>query len=222
MNIQDLPTCWQTALSPEFAKPYFQQLREFVERERKHHQVFPAAEHVFEALRLTPLNDVRVLILGQDPYHDDGQAHGLSFSVQRGVRVPPSLRNIYRELESDLGIPPAKHGCLEAWARQGVLLLNTVLTVRAHEANSHHKQGWETLTDRVIECVSRQAAVAFVLWGRPAQKKAPLIAEQHLVIQSTHPSPLSARRGFFGSQPFSQVNEFLVSKQMSPIDWQVT
>lgn len=219
--IDQLPNCWQTALADEFDKPYFVDLHEFVATERTKHQIFPPESDVFNALRFTPLDKVKVLILGQDPYHDDDQAHGLSFSVRRGIKVPPSLRNIYKERESDLGIPPAAHGHLEEWAQQGVLMLNTVLTVRAHEANSHRKKGWEEFTTRVIECVNKQPAVAFVLWGKPAQTKKPLIDERHLVIESPHPSPLSARRGFFGSQPFSKINEFLSAKDASAIDWQL-
>ncbi|MEZ6122696.1 MAG: uracil-DNA glycosylase [Planctomycetaceae bacterium] len=162
------------------------------------------------------------MILGRDPYHDTGQAHGLSFSVRPGVRLPPSLRNIYKELQSDLGISPASHGCLIRWAEQGVLLLNTVLTVRAHQPNSHQNQGWEQLTSRVIEVVNQQPAVAFVLWGRSAQQKAGLLdSTRHLVIQSAHPSPLSARNGFFGSRPFSQINQFMTDNGMPEIDWAV-
>ncbi len=214
-----LPNQWADKLRGESAKPYFRDLEIFLRQERSEHSVFPAESDVFNALHLTPLENVRVLILGQDPYHDDGQAHGLSFSVNRGVKLPPSLRNIYKELESDLGIKPASHGCLEAWARQGVLLLNTVLTVRAHEANSHRKKGWEELTTRILQCVNELPAVAFVLWGNPAQEKAGLIADRHLTIQSAHPSPLSAHRGFFGTRPFSRINDYLVGRGRSKIDW---
>ncbi len=221
MNIQQLPNCWLGALRDEFSAEYFVQLQQFIAEQRRDATIFPAEEDVFNALRLTPLKKVRVLILGQDPYHDDGQAHGLSFSVQKGVKLPPSLRNIYKELESDLGIAAASHGHLESWARQGVLLLNTVLTVRAHEANSHQKRGWETFTTRVIECVNQQPSVAFVLWGKPAQTKSSLIDKRHLVIKSAHPSPLSARRGFFGSKPFSKINQFLTESNEPPIDWRV-
>lgn len=217
--IDQLPNCWRAALADEFQKPYFQQLQTFVAEQRAAHEVFPPAAEVFTALRLTPLNNVKALILGQDPYHDHGQAHGLSFSVQRGIKIPPSLRNIFKERESDLGLPPDSHGCLEQWAKQGVLMLNTVLTVRAHEANSHHKQGWEQFTTRIIEVVNARAAVAFVLWGKPAQKKSPLIDERHLTIESPHPSPLSARRGFFGSQPFSKINAYLAANEQTEIDW---
>ena len=214
-----LPADWASVLQDELRQPYFSELQEFVSQERRTGTVFPAAENVFRAFELTPLNSLRVLILGQDPYHDDGQAHGLSFSVLPGVRHPPSLRNIFAELQTDLGIPPARHGCLEAWAQQGVLLLNTVLTVRAHEANSHQKKGWERFTDRVIQEANRRPSVAFILWGKPAQKKAEFLDDRHCVIQSAHPSPLSARRGFFGSRPFSTVNEFLERSGQLPIDW---
>ncbi len=221
MNLNAIPECWRETLKDDLASPEFQELQDFVTRERKASPVFPPADDVFNAMIMTPLSQVRVLVLGQDPYHDDNQAHGLSFSVRRGVKIPPSLRNIYKELTSDEGIPAATHGCLESWARQGVLLLNTVLTVRAHEPNSHRKRGWEDFTTRVIECVNELPSVAFVLWGKPAQQKAFLIHERHLLIQSSHPSPLSARRGFFGSRPFSQINDFLKSNDQPPIDWRV-
>lgn len=221
MKASDVPADWREALAAEISQPWFEQLCEFVQQERRDGPVFPPAADVFRALQLTPLAKVRVLILGQDPYHDDGQAHGLSFSVPPGVKVPPSLRNIYRELQTDLEIAPAGHGCLQKWAQQGVLLLNTVLTVRAHEAHSHRKQGWERLTDRLIQVVNDRPTVAFVLWGKPAEAKERLIDPQHLIVKSAHPSPLSARRGFFGSRPFSRVNEFLVSQGQLPIDWDV-
>ncbi|MFO1001198.1 MAG: uracil-DNA glycosylase [Planctomycetaceae bacterium] len=221
VNLRNLPFSWQTALTADFSSPIWTELEAFVRKERSEHTVFPAEEDVFRAMRLTPLDQVKVLILGQDPYHDDGQAHGLSFSVPRGIKVPPSLRNIFKELHSDLGIVPADHGCLESWAQQGVLLLNTVMTVRAHEANSHRNRGWETFTDRVIQCVSQRPHVACVLWGNPAQQKASLIDSRHLVIQSPHPSPLSAHRGFFGTRPFSRINAYLESVGDNPIDWRV-
>lgn len=217
----DLPACWRQALAPEFAAAYFSRLETFVASERALGAVFPPVEDVFNALRLTPLGQVRVVILGQDPYHDSGQAHGLSFSVRRNVRPPPSLRNIFRELETDVGLTPGSGGCLAAWARQGVLLLNTVLTVRAHEANSHRNQGWETFTDKVIECVDAGPARVFVLWGKPAQKKALRISKHHLVIKSAHPSPLSAYRGFFGSRPFSRINAFFAEQGQREIDWRL-
>lgn len=221
MSVDPLPGLWHSRLADELSSPGFQELLRFVAEERQRNLVFPPEADVFNALRMTPLEQVKVLILGQDPYHDDGQAHGLSFSVKRGVKLPPSLRNIYKELHSDLGIEPAGHGCLESWARQGVLLLNTVLTVRAHEANSHRRKGWEQFTNRVIECVNERPQAAFVLWGNPAQEKASLINSRHLVIQSAHPSPLSARRGFFGSRPFSRINEFLIQNGQAAIEWRI-
>jgi uracil-DNA glycosylase len=221
MNLDSIPICWREQLADEIKSDRFGELQEFVDRERKTQVVFPPADAVFNAFSFTPVNQVRVLIIGQDPYHDDGQAHGLSFSVRRGVKIPPSLRNIFKELESDLRIESGEHGCLESWARQGVLLLNTVLTVRAHAANSHRQQGWEQFTTRVIECVNELPTVAFVLWGKPAQTKRPLIDERHLIIESPHPSPLSARRGFFGSRPFSQINRFLQSKGQPPVNWKL-
>jgi uracil-DNA glycosylase len=224
VSLQSLiPAAWQAILEPEFHKPYFAKLEAFLETERSAHQVFPPEADVFHALELNAPDDVRVLIVGQDPYHDVGQAHGLAFSVKSGTRLPPSLLNIYRELETDLGVPRAKSGNLESWARQGVLLLNTSLTVRAHEAASHKNKGWEKLTDAIIQAVSSQAQpVVFVLWGGHAHKKLPLIdSERHTVIQSVHPSPLSAHNGFFGSKPFSQVNAALEGAGQMPIDWRV-
>ena len=205
----------------EFSKAYFRELQAFVESERRKHGVFPAAENVYRAFELTPLPEVRVVILGQDPYHDADQAHGLSFSVRPGVKAPPSLRNIFRELHSDLGIPPARHGCLDAWARQGVLLLNTVLTVRAHQAHSHRGKGWEEFTSNMIQAINQQPHVAFVLWGKPAQEIAGTLAERHLIIESPHPSPLSAYRGFFGSRPFSRINSFLKQTGQPEIHWEL-
>ena len=218
-----IPASWQAILEPEFENPYFAKLEAFLETERSAHQVFPPPADVFHALELTAPADVRVLIVGQDPYHDVGQAHGLAFSVKSGTRLPPSLLNIYRELETDLGVPRSKTGNLEAWARQGVLLLNTSLTVRAHEAASHKNKGWEKLTDAIIHAVSSQAQpVVFVLWGGHAQKKLPLVdAARHTVIQSAHPSPLSAHNGFFGSKPFGKVNAALEAAGQMPIDWRV-
>lgn len=220
MTPDDLPDDWRQALSAEIHSVRFQSLRKFVLDERSAGTVYPAHRDVFRAFQLTPLRQVRVVILGQDPYHDEGQAHGLSFSVPPGARIPPSLRNIYKELQSDLNIPPAKHGFLESWARQGVFLLNTVLTVRAHQAHSHRGQGWEDFTDAVIRTASERCpAAVFVLWGRPAQKKRAFISDRHLVLESPHPSPLSARRGFFGSRPFSQINQFLMQQDQPPIRW---
>ncbi|MFY0613991.1 MAG: uracil-DNA glycosylase [Hyphomicrobiaceae bacterium] len=216
-----LPACWREALADDLAAPYFAELQAFVASERAGGDVYPEEGDVFNALKLTPLDRVRVVILGQDPYHDDGQAHGLSFSVRPGVRPPPSLRNIFKELEADIGLAPPDDGCLEGWAKQGVLLLNTVLTVRAHAAHSHRGRGWETFTDRVIECVNARPSVAFLLWGKPAQKKAAGIDARHLVVQSAHPSPLSAHRGFLGSRPFSQINAFLRARDEAEIDWRI-
>ena len=218
--IEHIPNDWRDALAPELQTDSCQQLRDFLQTEYQSQTVFPPEDQLFTALRLTPLAKVKIVILGQDPYHDDGQAHGLSFSVQQGIKIPPSLRNIFKELHADVGIEPADHGCLEDWARQGILLLNTVLSVRAHEANSHRKQGWEQLTDAIIRSVNQQPAVAFVLWGKPAQKKASLLDEaRHLVIQDPHPSPLSAHRGFLGSKPFSQINLWLQDNGKEPIQW---
>ena len=218
-----IPAAWQAILEPEFEKPYFAKLEAFLEAERAAHQIFPPDADVFHALELTAPNAVRVLIVGQDPYHNVGQAHGLAFSVKSGTRLPPSLLNIYNELEADLAIPKSKSGNLEAWSRQGVLLLNTSLTVRAHEAASHKNKGWEKLTDAIISGVSSQTQpVVFILWGGHAQKKLPLIdVSRHTVIQSVHPSPLSAHNGFFGSKPFSKVNDALRKAGQMPIDWRV-
>jgi uracil-DNA glycosylase len=221
--IDQIPPSWQGPLAEERTKPYLAGLEAFVEEERARHSVFPPAEEVFSALRSTPYAEVKVLIVGQDPYHDDGQAHGLAFSVRPGVRVPPSLVNIYKELQSDLGIPPARHGHLQAWAYQGVLLLNTSLTVRAHAPASHKGRGWEQLTDAVIRAVNAlPRRVVFVLWGGHAQKKRPLIdGPQHVVIEAAHPSPLSARNGFFGSRPFSAINHALEEAGVAPVDWRL-
>lgn len=218
-----VPTSWQAVLEAEFKQPYMASLEAFLEVERATQTVFPPESEVFSALELTPFDQVRVLVVGQDPYHDDGQAHGLAFSVRPGVKVPPSLRNIYKELEADLGILQSKNGFLEPWARQGVLLLNTSLTVRAHAAGSHKGQGWEKLTDAIIRAVSSEAdRVVFVLWGAPAGKKLALIdATRHTVVQSAHPSPLSAHNGFFGSRPFSKMNAALLAVGKPEIDWRL-
>jgi uracil-DNA glycosylase len=223
MKLQQVPASWQTVLQEEFAKPYMEKLESFLELERKSHVVFPPREDVFNALEYTPYENVKVLIVGQDPYHDDGQAHGLAFSVRQGVKLPPSLVNIYKELESDLGIPRAKTGYLKHWSEQGVLLLNTSLTVRAHEAASHKGKGWEQFTDAVIRAVNaKQERVVFVLWGAHAQKKLELVDQtRHVVIQSAHPSPLSARNGFFGSKPFSKINTALREVGRGEIDWKL-
>lgn len=218
--IEQIPNDWRAELAPELQSESYQQLSDFLQSEYQTRTVYPPEDQLFTALRLTPLKKVKVVILGQDPYHDDGQAHGLSFSVQHGIKLPPSLRNIFKELHDDLEIEFSDHGCLEAWAKQGVLLLNTVLSVRAHEANSHRNQGWEQFSDGIIRVANQQPSVAFVLWGKPAQKKASLLDEaRHLVIQDPHPSPLSAYRGFFGSKPFSKINEWLQRNGEQPIQW---
>ena len=216
-----LPPSWRGVLADEIEKPYFQELARFVAQERETAQVFPPDDEVFSALDLTPYDDVRVLVLGQDPYHDDEQAHGLCFSVRPGIKAPPSLVNICKELESDVGVKPPKSGSLIPWAKQGVLLLNAVLTVRAHTPNSHKDRGWEMFTDAVIKKVSeKQQRVVFLLWGAYAQKKARLIDDKrHTVIKGVHPSPLSARNGFFGSKPFSTINRALEGSGSEPVDW---
>ena len=212
---------WQPVLADEFAKPYFQELIAFVKQEYATAVVYPPGAQIFHAFDTTPFDQVRVVILGQDPYHGRGQAHGLSFSVQDGQRVPPSLFNIYKELQADLGVPPNPSGNLDRWAQQGVLLLNATLTVRAGEAGSHQKKGWEEFTDAVIRKVSAgRERVVFVLWGAYAGKKAELIdASKHLIIKSVHPSPFAADKGFFGSKPFSKANDWLVGQGLAPIAW---
>lgn len=217
----DKETDWRPILKPETEKPYWRELIEFVNAERSAIKIFPKTEDVFKALHLTQYKDVRVVILGQDPYHNDGQAMGLSFSVPDGVRLPPSLVNIYKELAEDIGKEPYKSGDLSNWAKQGVLLLNAVLTVRAHQANSHQGKGWEQFTDAILQAVSdKNEHVVFILWGGFARKKKPLIdMSKHTVIESAHPSPLSAYNGFFGSKPFSKTNEALVSHGQEPIEW---
>ncbi|MEG0294367.1 uracil-DNA glycosylase [Enterococcus sp.] len=214
---------WQRLLADEFEKEYFQDLFKFIDQEYEETTVYPPKELIFSAFEHTPYEEVKVVILGQDPYHGANQSHGLAFSVQKGVKIPPSLRNMYKELASDLNIPPASHGNLISWADQGVLLLNTVLTVREGQAYSHRKQGWEQFTDRVIEVLNaREEPIIFVLWGKPAQQKAAMIdTQKHVIIQSFHPSPLSASRGFFGSKPFSKVNDALKKLGKEPIDWQI-
>ncbi len=214
---------WLESLQEEFRKPYYKSLYETVQREYRSKTVFPPADDIFNALHYTPLSQVKVVIIGQDPYHEPGQAHGLSFSVQPGVKIPPSLQNIYKELSDDLGLTIPDNGCLTKWARQGVLLLNTVLTVEAHRANSHAGIGWEEFTDAVIRSVEAQdRPVVFLLWGSHAGKKAAMIHNpKHLVLKAPHPSPLSAYRGFFGCKHFSKCNAFLEEQGLAPVDWQI-
>ena len=212
---------WREIFAEPSVRNGLTHLETFLAGERREFSVFPEHCNIFRAFELTPLERVRVVILGQDPYHDDGQAHGLSFSVPRGIPIPPSLRNIFRELQADLGHQPPPHGCLDAWAERGVLLLNTVLTVRAHEANSHRGQGWEEITTKVLERVNQRPAVAFVLWGTAACRLAGALSSRHLILQSPHPSPLSAYRGFFGSRPFSRVNDFFQQRGEPALDWSV-
>ena len=219
-----LEESWKRSLSAEFASPYMAKLKDFLLAEKTAgKQIFPKGSDYFRALDLTPIDKVKVVILGQDPYHGAGQANGLCFSVKPGVRTPPSLVNIYKELNADLGIAPVRHGFLESWAKQGVLLLNSVLTVEEARAASHQEQGWEKFTDAVIRTVNDECdGVVFLLWGSYAQKKAAFVDQtKHLVLKSPHPSPLSAHNGFFGNGHFSKANEFLVSRGREPIDWQL-
>lgn len=221
--IHPFPSSWQPILGAEREKPYFQKLESFVDEERATHTIFPPQDQVFSALELTPYEQTRVLILGQDPYHGAGQGHGLAFSVRPHIAKPPSLINIFRELRDDLGCRVPNNGFLVPWAGQGVLLLNAVLTVRAGQANSHKSKGWEKLTDEIIRRVNEKAEhVVFVLWGGYAAKKIPLIDDaRHTIIRSAHPSPLSAHNGFFGSRPFSQINAALQAHGQAEIDWQI-
>jgi len=214
---------WLDAIGEEFNKEYFKDLYSFIKDEYENHLVFPKEEDIFNAFNMTPLSQVKVVILGQDPYHNENQAHGLAFSVKAGVKTPPSLVNIYKELHENLGCSIANNGYLEKWARQGVLLLNAVLTVRAHEANSHRGRGWEDFTDAAIRAVNNQdRPIVFILWGNPARKKKRMLNNpKHLILEGPHPSPLSAYRGFFGSRPFSKTNEFLKEHNIKPIDWQI-
>jgi uracil-DNA glycosylase len=218
----DLPASWRTVLADEFEKPYFRQLQEFVAEERRTHTVYPPEEDVLNAFHYTPYDKVKVLLLGQDPYHDEGQAHGLCFSVRSGARPPPSLMNMFKELHNDLGCRIPDNGYLVRWAEQGVMLLNAVLTVRAHQPNSHKGKGWETFTDAAIRALNdRERPVVFLLWGAYAQKKQQLIdADRHRILTAAHPSPLSAKK-FFGSKPFSRTNEALKELGEEPIDWQL-
>ena len=214
---------WLTVLQEEFRKPYYAKLFQFIKEEYQTSQIFPPADDIFNAFHLTPLSQVKVVIIGQDPYHNVGQAHGLCFSVKPDVEIPPSLVNIYQELHEDLGCKVPNNGYLVKWAKQGVLMLNTVLTVRAHMANSHHGKGWEVFTDAAIRALNEQdRPMVFILWGRPAQMKESMLNHpKHLILKAPHPSPLSAYRGFFGSKPFSQTNRFLESHGIEPIDWQI-
>lgn len=214
---------WLEPLKPEFSKPYYKKLYKKVQEEYNTRLVFPPANDIFNAFDFTPLSEVKVVILGQDPYHGDGQAHGLSFSVKPGVKIPPSLINIYKELQTDVGCYIPNNGYLEKWARQGVLLLNTVLTVCAHQANSHRGIGWEEFTDAAIRILNEQdRPIVYLLWGRPAQsKKSMLHNPKHLILTAAHPSPLSAHNGFFGCKHFSRTNEFLKQNGLEPIDWQI-
>lgn len=214
---------WLTELGAEFRKPYYAKLYQFIKEEYNQYQVFPPADDIFNAFHYTPLSQVKVVIIGQDPYHNIGQAHGLCFSVKPDVEIPPSLVNIYQELQADLGCRIPNNGYLVKWAKQGVLMLNTVLTVRAHQANSHRGKGWEEFTDAAIKALNKQdRPIVFILWGRPAQMKRSMLDNpKHLILEAPHPSPLSAYRGFFGSRPFSQTNNFLIQNRIIPIDWQI-
>lgn len=221
--MRKLENDWAVALEEEFTKPYYMELIKKVEEEYAQKQVFPPADEVYNAFHYTPLSDVKVVIIGQDPYHNENQAQGLCFSVSKGVDIPPSLVNIYKELESDMGCQIPSHGSLVKWAQQGVLLLNTVLTVEAHKANSHKGFGWEIFTDAAIKAVNElDKPVVFILWGKPAQKKRKMLTnEKHLILEAPHPSPLSSYRGFFGSKPFSKTNEFLEEYGEKAIDWKI-
>ena len=216
---------WDEILAGEFEQDYYKRIRYWLKKEYAEQTIYPAAENIFNALRYTPYSKVKAVILGQDPYHEPGQANGLAFSVRPGIKLPPSLQNIYKELEADLSVPAAKNGDLTNWARQGVFLLNTVLSVQAHRANAHKDFGWQTFTDAVIAALgSLPQPIAFLLWGAQAQKKAAIIRQSphpRLILESPHPSPLSAYRGFFGSRPFSQVNAFLLSCGFPAIDWKI-
>ncbi len=214
---------WEKALKGEFSKDYYKKMFVKIQEEYQTRTIYPPADDIFNAFHFTPLEEVKVVILGQDPYHEPGQAHGLCFSVKPQVPIPPSLVNIYKELEDDLGCYIPNNGYLEKWARQGVLMLNTVLTVRAHQANSHKDLGWEQFTDAAIRVLAEQdRPMVFVLWGKPAQRKKEMIHNpKHLILESPHPSPLSAYRGFFGSRPFSRINAYLEQNGLEPIDWQI-
>lgn len=214
---------WDEILDEEFNKEYYQKLRQFLDYEYSHYTIYPKAKDLYNALRFTPYEEVKVVILGQDPYHEPNQAFGLAFAVKKGVALPPSLKNIYKEMESDLNIKTPSHGDLTSLAKQGVLLLNTVLTVREHQANSHANKGWEILTDKIIEKLNASShPVVFILWGNNARSKKRLItSSKHLIIESAHPSPLSAYHGFFNSKPFSRTNDFLIKNNIKPIDFNI-
>lgn len=214
---------WDELLKGEFEKEYYLKLREFLKKEYFTYQVYPNMYDIFNALKFTSYSDVKAVIIGQDPYHGPGQAHGLCFSVQKGVAIPPSLQNMYKELYSDLGIPPANHGYLKKWADNGVLMMNAVLTVRGGQANSHRNMGWEFFTDKVIELLNkREKPIVFILWGNNAKQKMKLITNpNHLILQAAHPSPLSAFNGFFGCRHFSKTNEFLENHGIAPVDWRI-
>lgn len=221
---QILKNDWQNVLQDEFQKPYYLSLRQFLISEYRTKKIYPDMYDIFNALHLTPLEKTKVVILGQDPYHEPQQAHGLSFSVKEGVAIPPSLKNIFQELSQDIpSFHMPTHGCLTHWAEQGVLLLNAVLTVQAHRANSHKGKGWELFTDKILSILNEQTRpIVFILWGNPARAKKIFITnKQHLILESAHPSPLSAFHGFFGSRPFSKTNEFLIKTGQTPIDWQI-
>lgn len=224
--MEQLTNSWKDLLAQEAEQPYYKLLETFLERQYNEATVYPEKENIFNALQLTDYNDVKVVILGQDPYHGPNQAHGLSFSVEKGQKLPPSLKNMMKELQQDIGCEIPEHGDLTSWAKQGVLLLNTVLTVQAGKANSHKGQGWEQLTNAIIEHLAkREQPIVFLLWGKPAQSKRILIeriSSNHIILQSPHPSPLSAHRGFFGSRPYSKANEALLSLGQQPIDWCLT
>ena len=214
---------WDEILKDEFNKDYYQKLRSFLDDEYKTKTIYPKPQYIYNALRITSYMDTKVVILGQDPYHEENQAHGLAFSVNKGIQIPPSLQNIYKELHNDLGCDIPNHGYLIKWTKQGVLLLNTVLTVQAHLANSHKNKGWEILTDTIIKKLNdKDKPVVFILWGSNARSKKQFINNpKHLIVESVHPSPLSAYNGFFGSKPFSKTNNFLVANNITPIDWQI-
>ncbi|MCH9608502.1 MAG: Uracil-DNA glycosylase [Chlamydiales bacterium] len=214
---------WKDLLKDEWEKPYMLELAQFVAKERKESPVFPSKENVFSALNMTSYEATKVVIVGQDPYHGEGQAHGLSFSVPKGIKPPPSLKNIFKEIEKDLGITPPEHGCLEEWAKQGVLLLNAVLTVRSKSPGSHRGKGWELFTDAIIQALCKRSdPVIFVLWGRYAQEKCSHILDQSMVLKAAHPSPYSAYSGFFGCQHFSKINNLLKTQGKEPIEWDIS